>query len=106
MTTDLARLTSQGTLAALLITGRPGTLGMGALAGLTGAASGFAAPATTGLLSEVVQPADLQAGQRSFFSEQISSRCRRVAFSATQDTASTADEAERQVRSSWRIIAG
>ena len=53
---DLVRLGSQGTLAAWLILGRPSVLAVGLLAGVTGAGSGFAAPATTGLLPEVVIP--------------------------------------------------
>jgi MFS family permease len=53
---DLVRLGSQGALAAWLILGRPSVLLVGLLAGVTGAASGFAAPATTGLLPAVVGP--------------------------------------------------
>ncbi len=53
---DLVRLVSQGSLAAWLILGRPTVLAIGLLAGITGAGSGFAAPATTGLLPEVVGP--------------------------------------------------
>ncbi len=53
---DLVRLTSQGSLAAWLLLGRPSVLAIGLLAGVTGAGSGFAAPATTGLLPEVVVP--------------------------------------------------
>jgi MFS family permease len=53
---DLVRLVSQGALAAWLIFGRPSVLAIGLLAGVTGAGSGFAAPATTGLLPEVVVP--------------------------------------------------
>jgi MFS family permease len=53
---DLVRLVSQGSLAAWLILGRPSVLAIGLLAGVTGAGSGFAAPATTGLLPEVVVP--------------------------------------------------
>ncbi len=53
---DLVRLVSQGSLAAWLILGRPSVLAIGLLAGITGAGSGFAAPATTGLLPEVVVP--------------------------------------------------
>jgi MFS family permease len=53
---DLVRLVSQGSLAAWLILGRPSVLAIGLLAGATGAGSGFAAPATTGLLPEVVGP--------------------------------------------------
>lgn len=53
---DLVRLVSQGSLAAWLILGRPSVLAIGLLAGVTGAGSGFASPATTGLLTEVVVP--------------------------------------------------
>ncbi|MBV9603857.1 MAG: MFS transporter [Solirubrobacterales bacterium] len=56
---DLVRLVSQGSLAAWLIAGRPSVLAIGILAGVTGAGSGFAAPATTGLLPEVVGPQKL-----------------------------------------------
>jgi MFS family permease len=56
---DLVRLASQGSLAVWLILGRPGVLAIGLLAGVTGAGSGFAAPATTGLLPEVVVPEQL-----------------------------------------------
>src|SRR6185437_11427450 len=56
---DLVRLVSQGALAAWLILGRPSVLAIGLLAGVTGAGSGFAAPATTGLLPEVVVPEKL-----------------------------------------------
>lgn len=56
---DLVRLVSQGALAAWLILGRPSVLAIGFLAGVTGAGSGFAAPATTGLLPEVVVPEKL-----------------------------------------------
>jgi MFS family permease len=54
LTADFVRLASQGLLAALLILARPSVLAIGLLAGVTGAATGFAAPATTGLLPEVV----------------------------------------------------
>jgi MFS family permease len=57
--TDLVRLVSQGALAAWLILGEPSVLAIGLLAGVTGAGSGFAAPATTGLLPEVVVPEKL-----------------------------------------------
>ena len=53
---DLVRLVSQGSLAAWLIAGQPSVLAIGLLAGVTGAGSGFASPATTGLLTEVVVP--------------------------------------------------
>jgi MFS family permease len=53
---DVVRLVSQGALAGWLVLGRPSVLAIGLLAGVTGAGSGFAAPATTGLLPEVVVP--------------------------------------------------
>jgi len=56
VTADLVRLGSQGFLAAWLILGRPSVLAIALLAGVTGAAAGFAAPATTGLMPEVVAP--------------------------------------------------
>jgi MFS family permease len=58
--TDLVRLGSQGLLAVLLIVGEPALAVVGLLAGITGAAAGFAGPATTGLLPEVVAAEDLQ----------------------------------------------
>jgi MFS family permease len=60
MSSDLVRLASQGTLAGLLIADRPSVLLVGLLAGVTGAGSGFAAPASTGLMPEVVAPEELQ----------------------------------------------
>jgi MFS family permease len=51
---DCVRLVSQGLLAGLLVAARPSIVEVGLLAGVTGAATGFAAPATTGLLPEVV----------------------------------------------------
>jgi MFS family permease len=56
VTADLVRLGSQGFLAGLLILGQPSVLTIGLLAGVTGAAAGFAAPATTGLMPEIVAP--------------------------------------------------
>jgi MFS family permease len=56
VTADLVRLGSQGFLAALLILGQPSVLAIALLAGVTGAAAGFAAPATTGLVPEIVAP--------------------------------------------------
>jgi MFS family permease len=53
---DLVRLGSQGLLAALLVLGRPSVLAIALLAGVTGAGAGFAAPATTGLMPEIVAP--------------------------------------------------
>jgi len=57
---DLARVASQGAIAALLITGAAHVWSLAALAGLTGAATGFFNPASTGLLPAVVAPEDLQ----------------------------------------------
>jgi MFS family permease len=54
VTADCVRLVSQGLLATLLILDHPSIVAIGALAGVTGGATGFAAPATTGLLPEVV----------------------------------------------------
>ena len=57
---DLARVVSQGLLAALLIAGEPPIWSLAVLAGLTGAATGFFNPASTGLLPAVVPPEQLQ----------------------------------------------
>jgi len=57
---DLARLVTQGTLAALLIAGEPQIWIIAVLAGLTGAATGFFNPASTGLMPIVVRPEQLQ----------------------------------------------
>jgi MFS family permease len=57
---DVVRLGSQGTLAAWLIAGRPSIVIVGLLSGVTGAASGFAAPATIGVLPEVLDAEQLQ----------------------------------------------
>jgi MFS family permease len=57
---DLARLVTQGTLAALLIAGEPAIWIIAVLSGLTGAATGFFNPASTGLLPAVVRPEQLQ----------------------------------------------
>jgi predicted MFS family arabinose efflux permease len=57
---DIARLASQGTMAALLIAGSAGVWSLAVLAGVAGAASGFFNPASTGLMTAVVVPADLQ----------------------------------------------
>jgi MFS family permease len=57
---DLVRVASQGTTAALLITGSAEVWTLALLAGLTGAATGFFSPASTGLLPEVVPPEELQ----------------------------------------------
>lgn len=57
---DLARVASQGALAALLIAGTPPLAIIAVLSGLTGAATGFFNPASTGLLPAVVAPEQLQ----------------------------------------------
>jgi predicted MFS family arabinose efflux permease len=60
VTADLVRIVSQGTMAALVITGAAEVWMLAALAGVTGAATGFFNPASTGLLPEVVAADDLQ----------------------------------------------
>jgi predicted MFS family arabinose efflux permease len=57
---DLVRLGSQGALAALLITGAAHVWVLALLAGVTGAATGFFNPASTGLLPLLVAPDRLQ----------------------------------------------
>ena len=57
---DLIRIASQGTMAALVITGAAEIWMLAALAGITGAATGFFNPASTGLLPEVVPENELQ----------------------------------------------
>ena len=57
---DLARIASQGTMAVLLITGAAEIWMLAALAGITGAATGFFNPASTGLLPEIVPDDQLQ----------------------------------------------
>jgi len=57
---DLVRIATQGTMAALLVTGAAEVWMLAALAGVTGLATGFFNPASTGLLPEVVPPEDLQ----------------------------------------------
>jgi MFS family permease len=57
---DLVRVLSQGTTATLLITGSAEVWTLALFAGLTGAATGFFNPASTGLLPEVVPPDELQ----------------------------------------------
>jgi MFS family permease len=56
---DLTRLVSQGVLAALLIEGRPSIAAIAALTAITGAATGFFNPASTGLLPLLVKPEHL-----------------------------------------------
>ncbi|MBI5104981.1 MAG: MFS transporter [Solirubrobacterales bacterium] len=60
VTADLARLASQGTMAVLLIDGSAEVWSLALLAGLTGAATGFFNPASTGLLPAVVDAEHLQ----------------------------------------------
>ena len=57
---DLARVASQGTMAALLIAGVADVWMLALVAGVTGAATGFFSPASTGLLPEVVLAEQLQ----------------------------------------------
>lgn len=57
---DLVRVASQGAMAALLITGAAEVWMLALLAGVTGAATGFFSPASTGLLPEVVLAEQLQ----------------------------------------------
>jgi MFS family permease len=60
VTADLARLVTQGTLGVLLIAGDPPIWSLAVLSGLTGMATGFFNPASTGLLPAVVAPEHLQ----------------------------------------------
>jgi predicted MFS family arabinose efflux permease len=57
---DLVRLASQGTMAVLLIAGAAEVWMLALLAAVSGAASGFFNPASTGLLPTVVAPEQLQ----------------------------------------------
>lgn len=57
---DLARVASQGAMAALLIAGVAEVWMLALLAGVTGAATGFFSPASTGLLPQVVLAEQLQ----------------------------------------------
>jgi predicted MFS family arabinose efflux permease len=57
---DLVRVASQGATATLLITGVAELWKLALFAGLTGAATGFFNPASTGLLPEVVPAKELQ----------------------------------------------
>jgi MFS family permease len=57
---DLVRVASQGLLAALLIAGVAQVWMLAVVAGVTGAATGFFSPASTGLLPEVVLAEQLQ----------------------------------------------
>jgi MFS family permease len=60
ITADLVRLASQGATATLLIAGTAEVWTLALFAGVTGAATGFFNPASTGLLPEVVPPDELQ----------------------------------------------
>ena len=60
LTADLVRIVSQGTMAVLVIGGAAEIWMLAALAGITGAATGFFNPASTGLLPEVVPDDELQ----------------------------------------------
>jgi MFS family permease len=60
VTSDLVRVASQGAMAALLIAGSAEVWMLAALAGVTGAATGFFSPAATGLLPDVVPAEGLQ----------------------------------------------
>jgi MFS family permease len=60
VTADLVRIGSQGTMAVLLIGGTAEIWMLAALAGITGAATGFFNPAATGLLPQVVADEELQ----------------------------------------------
>ena len=57
---DLVRVASQGAMAALLIAGVAEVWMLALVAGVTGAATGFFSPASTGLLPEVVLAEQLQ----------------------------------------------
>jgi MFS family permease len=57
---DLVRVASQGTMAALLIADAADVWMLALLAAITGAATGFFNPASTGLLPTVVAPDELQ----------------------------------------------
>src|SRR4051812_34678657 len=60
VTADLVRLGSQGAIAALLIGGGARVWMLAVLSGVTGAATGFFNPASTGLLPALVKPEELQ----------------------------------------------
>ena len=57
---DLVRFVSQGAIAALLVAGVADVWMLALLAGVTGAATGFFGPASTGLLPEIVLAEHLQ----------------------------------------------
>jgi MFS family permease len=60
VTADIVRIATQGTMAVLVISGEAEIWMLAALAGITGGATGFFNPASTGLLPEVVPADDLQ----------------------------------------------
>ncbi|HWA55124.1 MAG TPA: MFS transporter [Solirubrobacterales bacterium] len=60
VTADLVRVVSQGAMAVLLITGTAEVWTLALLAGVTGVATGFFSPASTGLLPELVLTEQLQ----------------------------------------------
>jgi MFS family permease len=60
LSADVVRVASQGAMAALVITGDAEIWMLAVLAGVTGAATGFFNPASTGLLPEVVSEEELQ----------------------------------------------
>ena len=60
LSADLVRVASQGAMAVLVITGDAEIWMLAVLAGVTGAATGFFNPASTGLLPEVVSADELQ----------------------------------------------
>jgi predicted MFS family arabinose efflux permease len=57
---DVVRVATQGAIAVLLLTGAAEVWMLAALSALTGLATGFFTPASTGLLAEIVPPAELQ----------------------------------------------
>jgi MFS family permease len=57
---DCVRVASQGAIAALLLAGAPSVWSIAALSALTGAATGFAQPASPGFLTSLVRPELLQ----------------------------------------------
>ena len=57
---DLVRVASQAAMAVLVISGAGEVWMIGALAGVTGAGTGFFGPASTGLLPEIVSDEELQ----------------------------------------------
>jgi hypothetical protein len=81
---DLVRVASQGAMAALLIAGAADVWMLALLAGVTGTATGFFSPASTGLLPEVVTRRAAAAGERAALERGLggresSARCRGAA---------------------------